>query len=85
MEETSKNQENKGRKNQREISRRLGCGQTDDDGGGQWMEKNSDGVGGWGEEKKLQLVRKEGGEDLDRRGVKCEGKWPQREMEGFTV
>lgn len=48
------------------------------------MEKNSDGVGGWGEErKKMQLVRKEGGEDLDRRGVKCEGKRPQREMEGF--
>lgn len=27
---------------------------------------NTDAVGGWGEEKKkLQLVRKEGGEDLD--------------------
>lgn len=36
---------------------------------------NSDGVAGWGEEKKkLQLVRKEGVEDLDRRRVKCEGK-----------
>lgn len=41
VEETSKNQENKGRKKQREVSRSLGCGQTDDDGGGQWMEKTA--------------------------------------------
>lgn len=41
MEETSKNQENKGRKNQREISWSLGCRQTDDDGGGQWTEKTA--------------------------------------------
>lgn len=39
VEETSKNQENKGRKNQQDIFWSLGCRQTDDDddddGGGQ--------------------------------------------------
>lgn len=76
MEETSKNQENKGWKNQRDISWSLGCRRTDDDGGGQRMEETAvvwEG-GAKKKKKKLQSVRKEGGEDLDRRRVKCEGK-----------